>query len=589
MIIKANRHGNGPKLAAYLMDGGRHGERVETPRLKEFGAAEDIFDAFRDIEVLAGATKAERPFFHVQVRLPDHDHLSRAQWDQTADRIQRRLGLEGQARADVYHRDEKSGELHLHLVFSLIDADTLKAKPLPFFKFRLKALARELEKEFDITRVKSEREGPIKFGATKAEEQQAQRLGFNKDAVRNAIRNCWDTADCGRSFDAALAEAGFILALGDRRNYVVIDMKGGIHALGKRILGVSAQEVNQRLSDLDRGSLPTVEQARTLMLDLPRDRVEALGRELADVHRKIEAELRYTRRDPVREEMQWADALAHAAIEKEKVERKFVPKSASEKTWAGSREKERVGGIDLSAGDERMNVKAFREALDNRGVAFARVTPAEAHNSHRERAFAREIGRKAPEYSEGEIVVVREQGAEYLRQGEWTTARRVYQLDQTQAEKYLAHAAIDKDQLPGIETTKRKLDDRQRQRKQDAEATRQGRVTTIDHRAPARSANDGIRQLTGSAGKIGSLAISGAFSIGEKLLAGLFSILDPPMTPLQRHQASEKKRQEREFHADAQHDLASYLSERAAERRKLDDEQGAERQQYRDRPYGRDR
>jgi len=141
--------------------------------------------------------------------------------------------LTGQPYARVFHTDEKTGELHCHLAVDLIDRQTLTAKPLPFYKLRFKALARKLEEEFDLTRVNNYRENPIKYGATKAEEQQAQRLGFDKEAVRNTIRHCWDASDCGRSFDAAIAGVGLILAKGDRGhgNYLVIDPKGGLHVL----------------------------------------------------------------------------------------------------------------------------------------------------------------------------------------------------------------------------------------------------------------------------------------------------------------------------------------------------------------------
>lgn len=55
---------------------------------------------------------------------------------------------------------------------------------------------------------------------------------------------------------------GLILARGDRRDFVAIDRAGGMHALGKRILGASAAEIRARLSDLTRDQLPTVEEAR---------------------------------------------------------------------------------------------------------------------------------------------------------------------------------------------------------------------------------------------------------------------------------------------------------------------------------------
>jgi hypothetical protein len=345
MIIKGNRHNNGCKLANYMMNGeARKGERAELHQLKGFGEAENILDAFRDLEVMAEATKADNALFHVQVRLPEHERLTPAQWEHTADRIEKRLGLTGQPRAVYFHINDKTGEKHMHIGFSLIDADTMTAKPLPFFKFRLKALARELENEFDITRVKNERDAPILYAATKNEQQQAQRLGVDKDAIRNTIRACWDRSDCGRSFDDALADEGLILAQGTRRDYLVMDHAGGPHALGKRILDVSAGQVRARLADLDRDQMPTIEQAREFMLDLPRDRVDKLTRELTEVQKQLAAEQEYARRDPVRDEIDWHAALDSAAIAKEKTERQFVePKGNANEKPAAEREQKQPG------------------------------------------------------------------------------------------------------------------------------------------------------------------------------------------------------------------------------------------------------
>lgn len=328
MIIKPNRHNNGARLARYISSD-KDGERAEV--VEVYGlASENIVDAFRDIQVMADAKGIGKPFLHLSIRLPEGEILSREQWSQTKDRILSRLGLTGQPHAFAFHLDAKTGQVaNAHLAVSVLDEATGKTRPLPFYALKVKALARQLEEEFDLTRVRNHREGPIRYGATRNEERQAQRLGFKKEAVRNPIRRCWDATDCGRGFDDALAEAGLILAdARPRRDYVVIDPTGGLHALGERILGVSAAGIRQRLSDLDRDNLPTVEQARQFMLDLPRDLVDKLTRELAEVQKQIEAQMEaereYAERDPAREEIQWLDEVAEAAIEKEKIERQFV-------------------------------------------------------------------------------------------------------------------------------------------------------------------------------------------------------------------------------------------------------------------------
>ena len=134
MIGKGTPHDNGAKLADYLTKG-KDGEIAELVQLRGF-ASQDIKEAFRSIHVLPEATKAEQPFFHVQVRLPEGETLTHQQWEKAANRIERMLGLKDQPRAIAFHTDRETGEKHMHVAWSRIDAETMQAIPLPFFKER---------------------------------------------------------------------------------------------------------------------------------------------------------------------------------------------------------------------------------------------------------------------------------------------------------------------------------------------------------------------------------------------------------------------------------------------------------------------
>src|SRR5689334_1688419 len=102
MIIKSNRHRNGRKLAAYLLSGGKHGERVSAPELYGF-AADNIFDALQDVHAAAAVRAIESPLLHIQVRLPDAERMTANQWDETTRRILARLDLSDQPYARVFH------------------------------------------------------------------------------------------------------------------------------------------------------------------------------------------------------------------------------------------------------------------------------------------------------------------------------------------------------------------------------------------------------------------------------------------------------------------------------------------------------
>ena len=140
MIAKGNTHANGEKLARYMMTA-KDGERAELFQLCGF-AAGDIREAFRSVHVMAEATRCEQPFFHLQVRNPEGEELSRNEWLRVANRIEDKLGLTNQPRAICLHIDEQTGHEHMHVAWSRIDADTMTARPLPFFKERLKEVCR---------------------------------------------------------------------------------------------------------------------------------------------------------------------------------------------------------------------------------------------------------------------------------------------------------------------------------------------------------------------------------------------------------------------------------------------------------------
>jgi hypothetical protein len=55
---------------------------------------------------------------------------------------------------------------------------------------------------------------------------------------------------------------GYILARGDRRDYVVVDHSGGIHSLARRIDGMKAAELREFMSPLSPDLLPSISQAK---------------------------------------------------------------------------------------------------------------------------------------------------------------------------------------------------------------------------------------------------------------------------------------------------------------------------------------
>lgn len=77
---------------------------------------------------------------------------------------------------------------------------------------------------------------------------------------KELFQACWASSDSQKSFTAALADHGYVLARGDRRGFVALDYRGEVYAVSKWV-GVKAKEVRARMSN--ESALPSVDQVRT--------------------------------------------------------------------------------------------------------------------------------------------------------------------------------------------------------------------------------------------------------------------------------------------------------------------------------------
>ena len=246
MILKASQRGGGQDLAVHLMrlDDNEH---VSLHELRGF-ASDNLKDAFREAEAISHGTKCRQYLFSLSLSPPADARVPVEVFHQTIERIEERLGLEGQPRAVVFH--EKEGRRHAHCVWSRIDAETMTAKQMSFFKTKLTALSRDLflENGWKMPRgLESAGErNPTNF--TLAEWQQAKRQGIDPRWLKSTLQNCWTRSDSRAAFDRALSEKGFFLARGDKRGHVVLDHQGEVYSLS-RMLGLKAKDVRERLGD----------------------------------------------------------------------------------------------------------------------------------------------------------------------------------------------------------------------------------------------------------------------------------------------------------------------------------------------------
>jgi hypothetical protein len=187
-----------------------------------------------------------------------------------------------------------------------------------------------------------------------------------------------------------------------REGFAVVDQRGNVTRVDQRTTGDHLEEIRKRIDGIDRDALASVAEAREIMA----------GRHRAEWLAKKEAERAQARID---EPVTGARAEIRAA-------------------WTQSRDGDQAG--------ERL-----RDALASRGFAMARVTAAEAYQSERLNAFAKEIGNRAPALKEGEIVAVNGFGSVY-RFDERSTGQLRDGIEQRLA-------GLDATQLPSVADAKK--------------------------------------------------------------------------------------------------------------------------------------
>ena len=258
MILKGSQRGGGQDLAAHLMRTDEN-EHVELHELRGF-TADDLHGAFKEAQAISRATKCEQYLFSLSLNPPERENVPIEQFEAAIDQVEQKLGLANQPRAIVFH--EKEGRRHAHCVWSRIDAESMTARQMSFYKTKLRDVSRDIYVEHDWKMPRgladpSQRD-PRNF--TLADWQQAKRAGHDPRALKQAVQDAWAISDTKGAFEYALQERGLWLARGDRRGHVLVDHTGEVYGLA-RTLGKKTKEVSGRLGGED--NLPSVAETKS--------------------------------------------------------------------------------------------------------------------------------------------------------------------------------------------------------------------------------------------------------------------------------------------------------------------------------------
>lgn len=258
MILKGKERGDASQLARYLL-AMRDNEHVELHDVRGF-VSDDLQGAFGEADAIARGTRCKNYLFSMSLNPPVGAKVDVDAFEQAVAEIERKLGLENQPRAIVFH--EKDGRRHAHVVWSRIDAGRMRAINLPHYKIRLRDVSRQLylKHGWDMPRGLQDRSlrDPLTF--TREEWQQARRAGLDPREIKAVFQQCWKASDNGAAFERALRERGFRLARGDRRGFVAVDYRGEVYSLS-RYAAAKTKDIEARLGDP--AQLRAVEEIKT--------------------------------------------------------------------------------------------------------------------------------------------------------------------------------------------------------------------------------------------------------------------------------------------------------------------------------------
>lgn len=278
MILKAKERGDAPQLARYLLSL-RDNEHVELHDVRGF-VSDDLRGAFSEADAIAQGTRCKNYLFSMSLNPPAGEKVRTEDFELAIARIEKKLGLENQPRAIVFH--EKDGRRHAHVVWSRIDSERMRAINMPHYKIRLRDVSRDLYMQhgWNMPRGLQDRSlrDPLNF--SQEEWQQARRVGIDPREIKSVLQQCWQRSDNRPSFERALKERGFWLARGDRRGFVAMDYRGEVYALS-RYAGVKAKELEARIGDPAR--LRSVDQTKAEIAQGMTDKIETF---IADVERE---------------------------------------------------------------------------------------------------------------------------------------------------------------------------------------------------------------------------------------------------------------------------------------------------------------
>ena len=269
MIVKGKPRSGPEQLAAYLMRT-HDGERATLLQLDSGDG--DLRKAFLVWHSVGEATRGKHTLYHAQIAPDPRYKLTPQQCRRAAQILAEDLGMANHPRAVILH--DGGDKPHIHVVLMRTNLDTMKMwhDHKNWVKHENASHRMELEFGHEVVPGKHARKRNRKkqpemprAKATQADYQQAERTGMSFDERRDYIAGIRKSCDNVQAFKNALEDAGYLLAKGDKRGFVLVDGGGEVFSLSKHLAGdIKGKEYKAFMASIDEADLPSVDEAKAI-------------------------------------------------------------------------------------------------------------------------------------------------------------------------------------------------------------------------------------------------------------------------------------------------------------------------------------
>lgn len=169
---------------------------------------------------------------------PQKEHMLELAFDALA-----LLGLKDHEAVFVAHND--TAHPHVHVITNLVHPENGKTMRPQNDRLKFSAWAEAYEKEHG--KIYCEERVINNERRRNGEKIKHREVKIDQALI---IQNLYNQSDNGKAFQEALEKAGFTLAKGDRRGFVLVDKDGNISSLSRQLKGQRAKDLKQHLGDL---------------------------------------------------------------------------------------------------------------------------------------------------------------------------------------------------------------------------------------------------------------------------------------------------------------------------------------------------